>query len=203
MIDEDLKKFLPTFLSSGEQEELFYNLKQLIKGDISRVKNFYINASNDRLLEQGDVIDGVDIFNLPMTTPTEGKGFIISNTCDVNPDNDRAVPMGVMYAPVLNLEKYENRLKAEGLYSEDWGRSVRMQQITNLVYLPAGLGMDYEAIVPLDKINSMASDYITPETASSNRVSRLSLTGWYILLIKITHHFARTTNELISRKSPT
>lgn len=203
MIDEDLKKFLPTFLPNGEQEELFYNLRQLVNGDISRIKNFYSGSygSGDSVLEQGDGMEGLPIFNLPSTESRSGKGFVISNTCDVNADNDRSVPMRMLYAPVLNLEKYEEALRRQGEYSKSWADAVRKQQITHLFYLPKGSGLGYEAIVPLDHIHSLASGYLSDDTISSSRVFKLSLTGWYILLIKLTYHFARTTNQLIARKS--
>lgn len=205
MIDEDLKKFLPTFLPNGEQEELFYNLKQLLGGDISRIKNFYRGADNseDYILEQGDGIAGLPIFNLPSINSSEGKGFIVSNTCDISPGNDRSLSMRTMYAPVLNLNKYEEALRQQGEYSKSWADAVRKQQITHLFYLPAGSGLDYEAIVPLDHVHSIAAGYVSDDMIVSNRIFKLSLTSWYILLIKLTHHFARTTNELIARKSPT
>ncbi len=204
MIDEDLKKFLPTFLPNGEQDELFYGLEQLRNNRLSTIKNFYThNDTIDTILEQGDGIDGLPIFNLPELHSKYGKGFVISNTCDVSIDNTRVVPMRLLYAPVLNLEKYENALRESGDYSEDWGRAVREQQITHLFYLPVGSGLSYEAIVPLDQVNSIAPSYLLEQDLSVNKVFRLSLIAWYVLLIKLTHHFARTTNELIARKSST
>lgn len=202
MIDEDLKKFIPTFLANNEQENLFYGLKQIRDNNLSRLKNFYIgNHPEESILEQGDGVDNLPIFNLPDTTTVQAKGFIISNTCDISPDNNRKIPMNTLYAPIVNLNKYEELLRKNGEYTDEWAQAVRNQQITNLFYLPKGIGLDYEAVVPLDHINSLPASYISDEDILSNRIFRLSLTAWYVLLIKLTHHFARTTNDLIVRKS--
>lgn len=209
MIDSDLEKFIPKFLPEGEQDDLFSDLKQITKGDfLATYKNFYHTYGTQRelYLDQGDCIDNLPIFNLPNTTSKEGKGFILSNVCDVNTDNLRPIPMRILYAPILQLEKYKLQLKEKGGYDDEKIKAkidiIRKQQVTNLFYIPQGDGIDYEGIVPLDHILSIPRTSLTPENIRSHRLFQLSRTAWYIFLIKITYHFARTNEELILNRSP-
>lgn len=207
MSDDELKKYIPKFLPNGEQDDLFYGLKQITDNKeayVDRLKNFYstYGTQKDPYLDQGDGLADMDIFNLPHPTSSKGLGFILSNTCDINPDNERGIPMRILYAPVINLEKYVKLLEDHGVYREGWLENVRQQKITHLVYLPKGAGLDYEAIVPLDHIMSIDEDSVTADSIREKRVFQLSRIAWYILLIKITHHFARTNKGLLLNRSP-
>lgn len=205
MIDDELKKYIPRFLPDGEQVDFFSDLKQLISKEMGtgRYKNFYATYGTKRepYLDQGDCIDGIPVYNLPNLEYKEGKVFILSNTCDVNTENVRVVPMKVMYAPILNLDKYIDLLKSKGGYSEKKIEAIRDQQVTNLFYLP-DQALGYEAIVPLDHINSLSSDLFEGEKITKDRLFQLSRSGWYTLLVKITHHFARANEELMLNRSP-
>ncbi len=207
MSDDELKKYIPKFLPSGEQDDLFYGLKQITDNKeayMYKLKNFYstYGTEKDPYLDQGDGLADMKIYNLPNPASRDGLGFVLSNTCDINPDNERDIPMRILYAPVLNLDKYVRLLKEKGIYREGWIENVRQQKITHLIYLPKGPGLDYEAIVPLDHIISVDQDSVPVASIREKRVFQLSRIAWYILLIKITHHFARTNKGLFLNRSP-
>lgn len=209
MPDDELKAYIPKFLPSGEQDELFYGLKQIVDDKESysqRLKNFYATygARKEPYLDQGDCLDGMSIFNLPSSDSRQGYGFVLSNSCDISSENKRDIPMRLLYAPVINLEKYVLLLKQKNVYREGWIENVRQQKITHLFYLPkgAGLGLGYEAIVPFDHILSIDKDLIQVDTIKEKRVFQLSRVAWYILLIKLTHHFARANEDLLLNRSP-
>ena len=206
MPNDELKAYIPKFLPSGEQDELFYGLKQIVddkEGYSQRLKNFYTTygAQRDPYLDQGDCLDGMDIFNLPRHDSRQGYGFVLSNSCDVNPDNKREIPMRLLYAPVVNLEKYVSLLKQKKVYREGWIEAVRQQKITHLFYLPKGAGLGYEAVVPFDHMLSIDKDLIQVDTIRERRIFQLSRVAWYVLLIKLTHHFARASEDLLLNRS--
>jgi hypothetical protein len=109
MILDDIRVFLPKFLSSDAEEELFDALKQFFESIVEQ--RFYTTRLKDQsIFFQGDGICDMLVVNLPDTSVRPAPCFLLSNTCDMAVENRRLFPSQVVYAPIFNLDKYRNRL---------------------------------------------------------------------------------------------
>jgi len=188
---EEIKKYLPQYLSSTSEKELFDQINSDGIGD-----NYYAFEAplKDKIL-QGDGLAAMQVINLPDPTVKEAPAIVLSNTCDMDLDNKRAFPSQMVYAPILNLEKYEKGLLARKVDSEQSIKSfvdaIRRQRVTQVLYLPQGAGLKYEGIVFLDHLNHFPAMKWTSDDVKGNRLFTLSNYGFYTLLIKISIHFTR------------
>lgn len=106
MITEDeLKKYLPKYLS----EENYNNLLTELKSFPYNIDNrMYTYSLDNNIIYQGDGIKEMPIIDLANI----GKGvkitncLILSNTCDMDIANNRLFPASIMYAPIINLANY-------------------------------------------------------------------------------------------------
>ena len=104
----DLEVFLPKFLSSESTQELFKSLKNFPDNIDSR---FYTNyLSETKVIYQGDGIRDMIFFNFEKMDSKHAPGLIFSNTCDIDIINKRNFPSRIVYAPIFNLEKYQDSL---------------------------------------------------------------------------------------------
>ncbi len=108
---EDIKRYLPKYLSASAQEELFDELKHF-PGNIDQ-RLYTTSLREAPNIFQGDGIRDLLFVNLPSREINPAPGIIISNTCDIDPGHKRLIPMRMVYAPILNLEKYKQALHKE------------------------------------------------------------------------------------------
>src|SRR5690349_12868811 len=108
---EDVREYLPTFLSQGSQTAFLEEIKHFLAAES---KPFYTSALlNAPMLFQGDGLQNVLLINLPAPNIGRGRAMLLSNTCDVYPGNNRMFPASLSYAPIFSLPLYTNALKAE------------------------------------------------------------------------------------------
>lgn len=136
------------------------------------------------------------VINLPDIKIGEAPSVILSNTCDIEPSNERPFPSQICYAPIFRLEKYINTLKQKKFFTNQDGLNqhverLRQQHITQILYLPIGCGLEYEGIVFLDRINNCQNRSISRNNLKQDRLFCLSNYGHYLLLIKLSIHFSR------------
>ncbi len=126
-------------------------------------------------------------------------GFILSNSCDIAPENDRPLPVKAAFAPLMSLDKYAELLRnvKDPASVENRVATIRRQEVTSLMYLPAPPGADFgESVALLDDLHSeFVSDFLDME--SRERVFRLSQAGHYVLLLKLAIHFTRVQDGVI------
>jgi hypothetical protein len=197
----DIKNFLPRYLSDEDTKNLFDELKSFPSNLNNR---FYTNLlDNEDIVFQGDGIRNLTVVNLPKkdfhTTPV----MIFSNTCDTDNSNLRFFPSNISYAPIFSLELYKNEILLEGLKNEKSIKShiedIKRQRITQILYLPKGGKLPEECIVFLDRLNHCDNNSVSRENISKNKIFILSNYGFYLFLIKISIHFTRI-QEKINRK---
>ncbi|WP_396615427.1 hypothetical protein ACHZ97_14210 [Lysobacter soli] len=143
---------------------------------------------------QGDVYE-----NVPCVTLTEGgaeiaprRVMLISNSCDVDPTNRRDMPIDVTVAPVLRLERYRQMLLENGAQeraANDAIRSIKSQEKSNVVYLPAGGRLAEDMVALLDQVQSMPFDVFNADAPPRQAV--LTQRGFWLLLLKLSVHFLR------------
>ena len=202
MIPEELKIYLPKFLSSQSESELFSGLKDFPDNIDSRL---YTNHLFDtEIVCQGDGIKEMLVINFPDSKIGEAPGIIISNTCDISESNTRPFDSRIMYAPIINLAKYENAISKGSSKSDEQLKShlesIRKQRITQIFYLPKNGNQLDESIVFLDRINNTSIKTINTKNLTNTRLFSLSDYGAYLFLLKLSIHFTRIQDK-VERKS--
>lgn len=195
---EDISKFLPRYLSDDSTENLRKGLEQFTKRAISC--SLYTNRLiQEKTIFQGDALEGMLIVKLPETKIQAAKAIILSNTCDIDLNNQRLFESMIVYAPIFDLEKYEQALKnKQGTDSKikDHLTAIRQQTITQIFHIPAGGFLKKDGIVFLDRVCSCVNTTIDRSTITSKRLFTLSDFGHYLFLFKLSLHFTRLTSKV-------
>ena len=192
---EDIKKYLPQYLSDSDAKQLFSALKDFPNNIDER---FYSNYSlDDNILYQGDCLKDIPAFNLPDTRTKLSQSMAISNTCDMDLSNKRLWNTRILFSQIILLEKLEKGLCQR--FPKDrvtnYINSLKKQQITNAFYLPKSKNLD-EAVAFFDYTNSFDINYIDRESLKEKRLVSLSNYGFYILLLKLSIHFTRIQEKV-------
>lgn len=192
---EDIKKYLPQYLSDSDAKQLFSALKDFPNNIDER---FYSNYSlDDNILYQGDCLKDIPAFYLPDTRSKLSQSMAISNTCDMDLNNKRLWNTHILFSQIILLEKLEKALYQK--FSEDrisnYISSLKKQQITNAFYLPKSKNLD-EAVAFFDYTNSFDINFVDRESLKEKRLVSLSNYGFYILLLKLSIHFTRIQEKV-------
>ena len=156
------------------------------------------HSDQDRL--QGDLLREFPTVFLDDTATPRSARFtvmILNNTCDL--------PEGrldfVTAAPVVDFQKYleyeEPKRSPQSL--QDYARSIRNNDKTELMYLPKITGFDHGALVLLHLVCSVSAKVYHEALRAGKRVASFSQVGFYFLLIKLTTHLARAESTDVSR----
>lgn len=193
---EEIRKFLPTFLSQGSETAFLEELRHFLK---SENNPFYTQALYDKpYLFQGDGLEGLLIIKLPDTSIALAKGLILSNSCDINPENERLFDASLCYAPIFSFPAYLQSLRTN--FEKDkvdaHEQAIRRQAITQIFFLPQGGKLDNDAIVFLDRIISVANDTVERETLADRRLFTLSDFGAWLLTLKLSIHLCRIRDKV-------
>lgn len=193
---EELRQFLPTFLSQDSQKAFIEELKYFLT---SQARPFYTSAWADTAtLFQGDGLKGLAIINLPDPTIKSGSALLLSNTCDMDPSNRRLFDSSLTYAPIFSLQRYLGVLLTQvskeriNVHETD----IRQQLITQIFFLPQGGNLPEDSIVFLDRIVSAPSRTIDLDKVPQNRLFTLSDFGAWLLALKLSIHFCRIRDRV-------
>ncbi|MDH0745774.1 hypothetical protein N5D61_05400 [Pseudomonas sp. GD03842] len=190
----DYKDFLPYYLTEEQRIGLASALK-----DFSDKTNLYTSVFQGETL-QGDLWSKSPLMDFPSGQIKQARVLVLSNSCDISPDNKRDLPVYITYAPVIGLAGYVQVLEKHGL---DMGaiqakvEAIRAQKITSMLFLPSGQGMDQDGVALLDRTTSI------PYKAFDGHLEKAKLTsltqvGHYLLSFKLSIHFCRM-HEAIAR----
>ena len=194
MIDlEEIKLYLPKYLSAESEQNLFKNLKDFPDNIDSRMYSSML--LDDQIIYQGDGLEGLLIINLPDSRIGKAKAMVLSNTCDIDINNVRFFSSSICYAPIFNLQKYVNKLMARKAAPAErisqFVQSLKQQRISQIFYLPEGGKLDSDSFIFFDKINSCDNSVIERRELSDRRLFSLSNYGLYLFLFKLSIHFSR------------
>jgi len=194
---KDIEIFLPKYLSPESNKKLWDGLKQFPD---HYEKDFYWNNSNIKEILQGDGFSDGYIINLPNTTVKVGNTIIISNSCDIDFNNSRFYETQIILSPIINLEKYINKLNLRFPGQVDriseHIQNIRNQKISTIFYLPKSHGMSNEGFIFLDKLISLPNNVQIRNSYFMNQLFRLSNLGLYIFLFKLSVHFTRIQEKV-------
>ena len=193
MNSKDFNIYLPKYLSDEEVKVLFEDLKKFPNNIDSRFYSFF--SIDDAIVYQGDGIK-----NLPEIESKKTNNLVLSNTCDIDLDNDRKIPSRILFTPIISLSKIEENLlkKFPAQKVETFLESIRKQEITQILFLPKNENIE-DSIIFFDRTNSLPNSIIDRNEAKNLRIFSLSQFGFYIFLIKLSIHFTRV-KEGVRRK---
>lgn len=195
---DEIKIYLPKFLSAESDRELFKGLKDFPENIDERLYTTYLH--DNKIIYQGDGLNNLLVVNLPKTEIKPVPSIILSNTCDIDLQNERNFPSQIVYAPIFSLEKYKQTLlnnskKTEGQIT-DHINAIKKQEITQIFYLPKFERKLEDSIVFLDRVNNMPNNLIERENIVSQRIFTLSNYGAYLFLLKLSIHFTRIQDKV-------
>ena len=200
---QNFSLFLPRYLSPDTENTLLADLKNFPGNIDKRMYGFY--GKSDTVIYQGDGLKRLPYINFPEPRIESLSCLVLSNTCDVDPSNQRKFGSSIVYSPVIALEKYEKLLLDNGLFSsvalQAHVGAIRRQEITQIFYLPSYSTDLPESIVFLDRLCHCDSAFIHREDVSARRLFSLSQYGLYLFLYKLSIHFTRF-HENIDRAYP-
>lgn len=207
MIDfEDIKKYLPQYLSNIANENLFSELKNFPENIDKRLYTSFLK--NDFIIYQGDGFSELLPIELPNTTTKKLNGMVLSNTCDIDQDNVRLMSSRLIHTPIINLQKYHEMLinmfvvtnKKSKEIIEQHISSIRKQYISHVFFLPKGGDLVNDSIILFDRVTTLPSNYLSKSEIKAQRLFTLSDFGFYLFLFKLSIHFTRV-RENVSRNS--
>jgi len=199
---DDIKIYLPKFLSADSEKELFAGLKDFPNNIDGRLYTGYLKDSE--IIYQGDGLMDLLVVNLPSPDIKPVPSMILSNTCDILLDNLRNFPSQLVYAPIFNLKKYQDKLYTESHNSkkqiDSHIDSVRHQRITQVFFLPKIEDKIDDSIVFFDRVCNFPNKLIDRDNLKERRLFTLSDYGAYLFLLKLSIHFTRIKDN-VERKS--
>ena len=198
MNSDTLKIYLPKFLSAESDKILFEELNDFPDNIDSRLYTSALQDSN--IIFQGDGLKDLLIINLPDENIQKRNSLVISNTCDIDPNNKRLFPSQVVYAPILSLAKYKNMLLSKSSKTkqqiESHIETIKKQKVTQIFYLPSLNDRIDESIVFLDRVNNCSVKSIVKVDIKQDRIFTLSNYGAYIFILKLSIHYTRIQDKV-------
>jgi len=188
---ESIKDQIPYYLTENQRTGLIKALN-----DFPENANYYLDNFNNQY--QNDVLQGDGWTNLRLRRFEDGEegkilGIILSNTCDVSPENRRDLPTNITFAPIIPLSRYISSLQRASIGPKrinDKIDSIRQQKVSNIFFLPKGISLEEDCIVPLDQIYTMPTKLFI-EDEEKSKIFTLSMIGFYLFVFKLSIHFCR------------
>lgn len=189
---ESIQDQIPSYLSQKDKENLARALN-----DFPRKIDYYTNLFPDEAL-QGDGWTSVEVIRFEDGSRKLIKAVLLSNSCDVDPENSRALSTNLNFASVVKLNRYRDLLLKASVGAkevEDKILAIKEQRVSSLVYLPKGAELDDDYLALLDDIHTV------PYRAFSMRNERkklftLSNVGFYLFVLKLSVHFCRLHEDI-------
>jgi hypothetical protein len=205
--DDHFEKILPSYLTSSAKDRLKEGLSQFFsdaQGKDITYEGFYSDDTH-AYFKQSDLIAEV---RSPQWNSATGEferiysdSMLLSNTCDVNPDNPRITnTKQSIFAPIVNFREYLHDLRKNGVSEtqiNSFEIEVKRQRITNIFYLPPFKkdGPDY--ITLLDQPFWLSSAHLNSRLVhiSEDKIKSLADFGFYLFIFKLSYHFCRLPEE--------
>lgn len=200
MLDFDnIRLHLPQYLTDLNQRKLLDQIDQFTEGNQPLYNDSFPEADH---VYQGDGLNDLLVINLPSTETDTKPSLVISNSCDVNPENPRLFPHRLVYAPLVDFQKLSDLLfsnfGAESERVKQYLGNLEHQHISNAFYLPASdfNRLEEPKVAFFDHVVSLPTDCIDVETLGERRLFSLSNLGFYLLVFKLSVHFTRVRENV-------
>ncbi len=189
-----VEQHIPTYLTAEQKQALASALSRL-----PDEKEYFAPGKYQGEMLQGDCWDGLDVVDVVNGQKKSVKALILSNSCDIAPDNRRDLPAKVVFAPIVKLSSYRRllgmaKIPPNKIHAKV--ESIKNQLVTTLFYIPdalGGLGEEYIAI--LDDIHSIPSSMLDLR-GRNRKLFTLNTLGFYLFIFKISVHFCRLREDV-------
>jgi hypothetical protein len=192
---ESIREYLPYYLTEDAKVGIINELKKFHVGEMQ----YYLFDRYAQEMLQGDGWTRLHLRRFDTGEKIFINGLVLSNTCDVDPSNKRDLPVNIIFAPLVAVDAYIQRLTTAGLTSGSIDAKVaamRRQEVTNVFYVPAGGGLATEHFVLLDDIHTMPA-FVYEHEKGRGKIFTLSQAGFYLFVLKLSMHFCRFHENLI------
>jgi len=186
---ESIQEHIHPYLTLEQKEALAQALSRFPTD-----KEYYlIGKYRDELL-QGDCWTKLQLRRFDTGERKGVSGIILSNTCDVSPENKREIPPNIVFAPIMKLSSYTALLEKAGLEGNTIKNkidTIKAQAVTTIFYLPdaiGGFGEDH--IIILDDVHTMPSSAFQSDS-TKRKAFTLNTFGFYLFIFKLSVHFCR------------
>lgn len=197
-LDEDIKRYLPQYLSDTDLGQLKEELAKFTEyGTKDAIYTIALNGANYFL--QGDGISKMPYLNFPNTDVHPIDAILLSNTCDMSTENKRLNDCRIMYAPIIRYDKYVAMLEKSSIPASrlvNHLTDIKAQKVSQILYLPKGGKMDYEGIVFFDRAISLPLKEELVNSKCKDKLFTLSNFGLYLFLLKLSIHFTRIQERI-------
>jgi hypothetical protein len=136
---EAIRDYLPYYLTEEAKVGIINELKKFHVGEMQ----YYLLSRYQQEMLQGDGWTRLHLRRFHTGEKIFINGVVLSNTCDVDPSNKRDLPVNIIFAPLIAVDAYVQRLIAAGVASQSIDAKVTAmrRQETNVFYVPAGGGL--------------------------------------------------------------
>ena len=196
---ETLKTQIPHYLTSAAAQKEF--VEQLDALNEGATVGYFLNGLRDpyaREMLQGDGWSGFEVLAFASGKRASVRGIVLSNSCDISPDNERAAPTQIVFAPIIKLTAVQAQFEKSGLSAERVNAkiaAIKKQKVTSVFYLPKGEALTEECVVFLDNLHSMPA----VSCKKKAKLFTLSQAGFYLFLFKLSVHFCRFQENIDRR----
>ena len=195
---ESLQRQIPYYLTSEDRQVLVKELRAISRGGAA---NYFLSHTRDAFksdMLQGDGWRGFQLFMFDTGKRRSVQGLVISNSCDVDPNNRRDLPARVIFAPLVKFATYEALLRKSSIKQPQIDAklaAIRTQETSSLFFLPSGGPLADDHVVRLDDAHSMP---VSAHSAATDheKLFTLSNTGFYMLVLKLSIHFCRLQEKV-------
>jgi hypothetical protein len=195
---DEIDLYLPQYLSSDAKDTLKNELQQFTVDGITKKSIYTIKLNEINYLLQGDGINDVKYLCFPDTNIKSIPVILLSNTCDMSLENERMNPCRIVYAPLIRFDKYKKLLNSK--YDEtrvnNHLHDIKSQLVTQVLYLPKGMNLDYDAIAFFDRVISIPLTVDINSSMCKNKLFTLSNFGFYLFLLKLSIHYTRIQEKI-------
>ncbi len=189
---ENIQQYFPYYLTAADKRDLYAEIRRFPNN-----KEFYLANIYQNKTLQGDGWRSFVLANIESSEKKSISGVVVSNSCDIDPDNGLREGQKILFAPLIRLLKYTEEMHRQGVSQQEIERNldnIRKQCISHVFYLPEWTGYLDESIVMLDDINSNPLSCFLEQRPQ--KIFCLNQFAHYLFLIKISIHFTRLREGL-------
>ena len=187
--DDPFSAQLPYYLTARQKDGLTSALRDFENS--GKISNYYTNQYENEVL-QGDGWPGLQLINFENGAKQSVKGIILSNSCDISPDNPRDLPRKIIFSPIIRMSRFEALLTQANVSTERLKEKIaaaKAQRVTSLFYLPKGGALEEDYLAVLQDIHTMPADVL--DSASTNKLFTMSMVGFYLFIFKLSINFCK------------
>ncbi|HHX5581076.1 TPA: hypothetical protein ACVFHF_003331 [Pseudomonas aeruginosa] len=183
-----VEDFFPHYLTQEQKTGLADAFRQF-----SPDSNIYTDLFATEIL-QGDCWENLPYFDYNSSQTRKVKGVILSNSCDIDQDNKRDLPVNVTFAPLVSFDKYKAALEnSQDLSRESIDQklnAIKEQRVTSLIFFPAGASLLEDCIAVLDSVFSLPLKLFLQEKPEHKNFT-LNQLGHFLFAFKLSIHYCR------------